>query len=201
MNKILAILFASAGGLFIYSRAAIASLPKLDVQSLFIGNNDDTQKNQRPVVDAQFIKDGDNLTLARTIWGEARDQGYKGMQAVANVIMNRYMAAQVSNLAANQFGCTISEICQKPYQFSAWNKNDPNRAKLLVVDDTNKDFAQALSIASRALRGDLPDATGGADHYLNIPLTESLRGGDLPSWVDLRFKTADIGAHTFLKLA
>ena len=38
----------------------------------------------------QMIDDNGEIDLlARTIWGEARGDGYTGMKAVANVIMNR----------------------------------------------------------------------------------------------------------------
>lgn len=140
-------------------------------------------------------------TLARTIWGEARGQGYSGMQAVASVVMNRYEAAQRSSGKARQYGRTVEEICKKPYQFSVWNKGDPSLKKMLAVNENNADFRRAVSIADKALRGELPDNTGGADHYLNIEFTRKIRrNGTLPDWVDLSRKTASIGAHTFLKL-
>lgn len=139
--------------------------------------------------------------LARTIWGEARGEGAQGMHAVANVIMNRYEKAQSSISYARQFGGTVSQICQKPYQFSVWNSNDPNLSKMMNVTKQDPKFVLALDIAKAALRGTLPDITGGADHYLNIEATRSMRGGDLPEWVDLAKATDKIGTHTFLRLS
>ena len=34
------------------------------------------------------------------------------------------------------FGKTIAEVCQKPWQFSCWNKNDPN---FNVIQNVSKD--------------------------------------------------------------
>ena len=35
------------------------------------------------------MTENQQLYLAKTLWGEARGEGKKGMQAVANVVMNR----------------------------------------------------------------------------------------------------------------
>lgn len=142
----------------------------------------------RPTVDQTDLD-----TLARTIWGEARGESYRGMQAVANVVMNRYRLGN--------FGGSIAAVCRKPNQFSAWNSNDPNYPRMLTVNSTDPKFKTALQIAEKALLGILPDVTGGADHYLNITVTKKIRGGTLPSWVDMSKKTTAIGSHTFLKLA
>tara|TARA_B100001989_G_C24505731_1_gene447431 strand:+ start:495 stop:1010 length:516 start_codon:yes stop_codon:yes gene_type:complete len=153
------------------------------------------------VVNDKPVNVVDQDTLARTLWGEARGEGYTGMQAVANVIMNRYKKAQGSVSVARRWGGTVAEICQKPYQFSTWNANDPNLHLVQAVTTADSNFATALDIAKRALQGRLPDLTGGADHYLNIAVTKQIRGGTLPPWADLNKRTASIGSHTFLRLA
>lgn len=130
--------------------------------------------------------------LARTIWGEARSEGYAGMQAVANVIMNRFKSPRWPN--------TVRGVALQNKQFSAWNSNDPNRALMEAATINTPYFAQALQIARLALTGQLPDITGGADHYLNVEETKRQRGGTLPSWVDFNKKTAAIGQHTFMRL-
>ena len=71
---------------------------------LFLGVTSAT-KSTSPVNSGQ-VDQSDKITLARTIWGEARGEGYSGMQSVANVIMNRYAAAQASVAKAQQFGGT-----------------------------------------------------------------------------------------------
>ena len=187
-----AIALIIGGGVFMFARNAGGSIPDFEIDEIFKSPSKEQQKTN--------IDPNDIDILARTIWGEARGQGYAGMQAVASVVMNRFYAAQNSSAKARQYGRTVAQICQKPYQFSVWNENDPNRAKLLAVDENNSEFRRSVIIASRAIHGDLPDNTGGADHYLNISATKAGRGGSLPSWVDLSLKTAVIGSHTFLKL-
>lgn len=189
MSGIIALLLLSGGGIFLFSREAQGSIPTINIDKIF-NPKDKKIEQQASIEDNQFLKDQD--ILARTMWGEARGQGNAGMQAVASVVLNR--------LKTGRYGSTVSQVCQKPYQFSVWNKNDPNRTLILAVNEENTEFRRAVSIASRAMRGTLPDNTGGADHYLNIPVTKRLRGGTLPNWVDLKRKTAKIGAHTFLKL-
>jgi N-acetylmuramoyl-L-alanine amidase len=149
----------------------------------------------------QTVSSYDLDILARTLWGEARGQGYHGMQAVANVIMRRYELAQQNVSFARQFGATVADICQKPYQFSVWLVNDPNYQKMLNVTANDPRFEMAQEIALKALTGRLRDVTGGADHYLNIAATKAQRGGSLPKWVNLTKKTEEIGDHTFLRLS
>ena len=72
--------------------------------------------------------------LARTIWGEARGEGSIGMQAVAATILNRVRIAEEKG--SYWWGRSIVDICQKPQQFSAWNKDDPNCQKLRSIDES-----------------------------------------------------------------
>jgi spore germination cell wall hydrolase CwlJ-like protein len=108
---------------------------------------------------AKNLSDMNDLeVVARTIWGEARNQGLSGMTAVGCVIQNRVKIG-------GWFGGTPREVCLKPYQFSCWNKDDPNRAKLLSVTSADPQYQNALSIANSVLTGTLKDITGGSDSY------------------------------------
>lgn len=127
--------------------------------------------------------------LARTIWGEARNEGYKGMQAVANVVINRLQKARSSSAFARRFGRTVKEICLKPKQFSAWNRNDPNRPRMIAVTVADPAFRMALGIAENAVMGRLPDITSGSDHY-HTPAVK-------PSWSEGVEPVAVIGGHKF----
>lgn len=107
--------------------------------------------------------------LARTIYGEARGECREGRQAVACVVLNRIKKR-------NQSGFTevkgfrlpsIAATCLKPYQFSCWLENDPNRVKIETVDCADAVFRDCLEIASAAVKGGLPDITLGATHYYN----------------------------------
>ena len=129
--------------------------------------------------------------LARTIWGEARGEGYKGMQAIASVILNRSKYA-LSKKRGFWWGGDIVSVCLKPWQFSCWNKNDPNRKKLLTVTTYDRSFELALSIAQRAIDGELEDITGGSDHYHTVTIK--------PFWAEGEEPVCQIGNHKFYSL-
>lgn len=120
--------------------------------------------------------------MARTIYGEARGEGQKGMQAVGNVIMNRVKAG-------SWYGASIKDVVLKPYQFSCWNVGDPNREKILNA--TPAQLSSARNIAEQVVSGQLPDITGGATHYHAKSVN--------PYWAASMTKTATIGNHIFYK--
>lgn len=128
--------------------------------------------------------------LARTLWGEARGESLIGIEAVASVILNR--VAKAKKKGGFWWGNTIEQVCLKPYQFSCWNKNDPNYPKLQAMDVSDQAFAVCLRIARRAVHGVLKDRTGGATHYH----TKDIQ----PKWALSAETIADIGHHVFYKL-
>ena len=128
--------------------------------------------------------------LARTIWGEARGEGVKGMEAVASVVLNRVAIARARN--GFWWGNDIVQVCQKPFQFSCWNANDPQRAKVIAVTDKNIHFATAMRIGRRAVYATIEDMTGGATHYHTLDVH--------PHWAEQQQPTAIIGHHIFYKL-
>lgn len=130
-------------------------------------------------------------TLARTLYGEARGEGLIGMEAVASVVMNRLALSEQKN--GYWWGDSIVDICQKPFQFSCWNANDPNRSKLLAVDPSDRIFAAALDIAGDAVDGKLKDPTGGATSYCTT-VTH-------PDWAKEMVQTIIIRNHVFYRLA
>ena len=153
-------------------------------------------KNARPktIKDKDMIEFYRNIeidTLARTLWGEARGEGVPGMEAVANVILNRVKCADEKG-GKFWWGGNIIQVCQKPYQFSCWNRSDPNFRKLQAVDEKDLYFATALRIARRAAAGTIEDSTNNATHY-------HARGID-PYWARGETPVAAIGNHIFYKL-
>lgn len=123
--------------------------------------------------------------IARTLWGEARGEGIAGMAAVAGVIANR---------AHNPrwWGKDAKGVCLKPWQFSCWNTDDPNRPKLLAVTGADPLFAAALALADEVLAGRLRDVTNTADHYHTR--------GVAPRWSAGKTPVAAIGTHRFFRL-
>jgi N-acetylmuramoyl-L-alanine amidase len=128
--------------------------------------------------------------LARTLWGEARGEGDAGMQAVACVVLNRVAVTQEKG--TYWWGHNVIQVCQKPYQFSCWNRADTNFRKLQAADETDLYFATALRIARRALAGTLDDITNGATHYHAKSVT--------PYWSRNETPAAVIGNHVFYRL-
>ena len=124
-------------------------------------------------------------TLARTVWGEARGEGRRGMAAVASVILNRAKHPR-------WWGRDVVSVCLKPWQFSVWNPDDLNRRLLLAVDESNAQFRTALEIADQALNGELEDETNNADHYH----THAVK----PLWSQGRKPVASIGNHRFFRI-
>lgn len=139
---------------------------------------------------AEFYRELEIDTLARTIFGEARGEPVAGMEAVANVVQNRVKIAQKKG--RYWWGNNIIGVCQKPYQFSCWNKNDPSYKRLLEVTDKNIHFATCLRIARRAVINALPDRTNGATHYHADYI--------MPYWAKGEQPVKMIGAHIFYKL-
>lgn len=139
---------------------------------------------------ALFLRELEIDVLARTIWGEARGEGSIGMQAVACVVMNRVRVAQ--RRGGYWWGNAVIQVCQKPYQFSAWNRSDPNFARLQAVGDEDIHFVTAKRIARRVILGLLDDPTEGATHYHAAGIT--------PLWSKNEKPSAVIGRHIFYKL-
>ena len=137
-----------------------------------------------------FIKAMEVDILARTLWGEARGEGGRGMHAVCNVVLNRFALSAAEDIT--WWGVDLVTICQKPYQFSCWNPDDPNRSKLMAVDEGNAEFSTATRIARRAVYGDLNDITGGATHYHHYQI--------IPYWAENKLSSAQIGHHIFYRI-
>lgn len=103
-------------------------------------------------------------TLARTIFGEARGSSQDDKRAVAWVILNRARTARefvaVHSPARTRhplFGSgTIESACKAPWQFSAWNENDPNRPKLLAADLSDPAFLRCMMHAAAVVLGEQP---------------------------------------------
>jgi N-acetylmuramoyl-L-alanine amidase len=126
----------------------------------------------------------DHLTMAKTVWGEARNQGYLGMAAVAWVVKNRATRG-------GWWGESIASVCQKPSQFSCWNSNDPNRAQLDRVTEDTPEYLRAIGISALVMTDDIADPTGGGQYYH----TKQIH----PAWADKMIKLCEIGDHVFYK--
>jgi spore germination cell wall hydrolase CwlJ-like protein len=132
----------------------------------------------------------DRDVLARTLWGEARGESLVGQIAVAWTIRNRVNDGKTKSW----WGEGYAGVCQKPYQFSCWNKNDPNFAYLSGAKSIPfREFAQAQIAADQIIAGKVPDPTRGATHYYSTSMKAA------PAWAHGAKQTLKLGQHIFFK--
>lgn len=120
--------------------------------------------------------------LSRTIYWEAKGEGAAGMEAIANVVMNR--------LGHEGFPDKICDVVRQGHergacQFSWWCDGRSDDA------EEDKSYAIAKEIARKALNRQLTDRTGGALYFHQRKVT--------PSWSTEYIRTAEIGEHVFYK--
>lgn len=127
----------------------------------------------------------DRDILARTIYGEARGEPYEGKVAIGRTVISRFMAKRWFS------GKSIAATAQKAWQYSCWNRNDPNRAKLLAA--SNAKLATCLRAADAALAGEGPEWLAGCTHYYAPAVV------DCPKWALGKTPAGKIGGHLFFK--
>lgn len=120
--------------------------------------------------------------LARTIYWEAKGEGIAGMEAIANVVMNR--------LGHEGFPNTVCEVVRQGYergacQFSWWCDGRSDDAQ------DSKAYEVAKEIARKALNRQLTDRTGGALYFHQRKVS--------PKWSAEYIKTTEVGEHLFYK--
>jgi N-acetylmuramoyl-L-alanine amidase len=144
-----------------------------------------------PAAPAAEIDVVDAHWMALTMWGEARSGGEEAMRAVGHVIDNRRRSGAHGSYATE----TVSEA----WQFSCWNKNDPNYAAMLNVDGLRPDsedqlmWLAAKRLAGEILSGQSSDPTGGALFYHTAAVSPRWSVGLAPDRV--------IGGHLFFRTA
>lgn len=135
-----------------------------------------------------YVNEDELRLLAATAWGEARSEGEDGMRAVAHVIVNRVGA---------RFGETVEDVVRSPWQFSVWNRGDPNRPLVMNPDRyatsgvNLETWEIAQRVAREVLSGQSVDPTNGALFYH----TTAIR----PWWSRYGEGAHTIGAHIFYR--
>lgn len=143
------------------------------------------------IVPAEEIDVVDAHWMALTMWGEARNGGEEAMRAVGHVIDNRRRA--------NTHGRYATETVSAAWQFSAWNRNDPNFAAMMNIDklrpggEDHRMWLEAKRIAAEILSGASADPTGGALFYHTAAVSPRWSAGLAPIRV--------IGGHLFFRTA
>jgi spore germination cell wall hydrolase CwlJ-like protein len=125
---------------------------------------------------------GEILALSRLAWAENRSGGYCGMLSIASVVVNR--------LQQNPkiYGATITQVINKPYQFSVFGKTDPNRRKMAKVAEDDDEFVSAMLAAIAAVSG--VENAGGALYFYS---------GSAPYWSHGMLVVSRQYGHVFLR--
>lgn len=140
------------------------------------------------------VTEKDRDVLARTLWGEARGEGLAGQIAVAWTIRNRVDMDLHNDGKPDWWGEGYAGVCLKPWQFSCWNKNDPNYAYLSGAKPIPAgQLPQARKAADIVIDGLQPDPTGGATHYYATTMPKA------PAWAAKARQTLKLGHHVFFK--
>ena len=136
-------------------------------------------------------------TAARVVWGEARGEPWRGKVAVMWVLVNRadharsYMKRTNSKQHALYGNGTLASAARMPFQFSIYNKGDPNRKKLATAHRTAP-WPECLAAVHAVLDGLEADPTAGASHYCDAR--------SRPAWARNQTPTTQIGRHRFYLL-
>jgi N-acetylmuramoyl-L-alanine amidase len=134
--------------------------------------------------------DADLDVAIRTLGGEARGEEYIGQLAVVWVMRNRMTCDP------NYWGAKISRVCQKPYQFSAWNGSPDESPDLKWMLDLRKGsnaYNQLKSVVLSVFEGSMGDPTYGCTFYKRV--------GVAASWASGRSPRVTIGKHEFYALS
>lgn len=138
--------------------------------------------------------------IALATYGEARGEGLLGMMAVANVIRNRTKnpnAFADSDILIGT-GSMYHAVILKPYQFSCFNSNDPQRANMEYIAENfdqvlpNDEYLRkAYSLAKMVGMNTISDNTLGATHYYSPVMISP------PQWAGYIPYLIRIGNHLF----
>ncbi len=116
------------------------------------------------------LTDKQRDAVIRTIYGEARGEPVKGMIAVAHVIKNR---TQDRRWSADAYA-----VVTQRSQFSSWNRNDPNFAKIQNLP-TNSSIYTTIGHIVDDVWASVADPTNGAVFYY---APAGMPGRKAPKW-------------------
>ena len=123
--------------------------------------------------------------IALAIYREARGEDLSAKIAVGCAIRNRVQHP-------DWYGKNWFECITKPYQFSSFNRGEPN--SIVFGSPDQPAWAESLAAALRVLSGE-PDPTGGATFYFDQSLDKNP-----PKWASIYAHTGDVGRFRFFKV-
>lgn len=101
----------------------------------------------------------DLWTVAQTCYGEARGEGTPVMYAIAWVVRNRHEHHR------RWQGRSLASMCRALHQFSCWDPENPNRARLSAVSLDEHTFVLCFQAAVEVIGGLVYSPVGRATHY------------------------------------
>lgn len=126
--------------------------------------------------------------LALCIYREARGEPFYGKLLVANVIKNR--------VRDSRWPDSYEKVITQPWQFSAFNKNDPNALVFPSTRETpgpeDKAWLDCLDAAQKTLNGEPVPGNHQANHYHAKNVA--------PRWSEGKTPVAVVGNHKFFLL-
>lgn len=139
----------------------------------------------RPVPGLPIEQQPETVIERLLIYGEARGEDHVGRLAVLHVVNNRALKADTS----------IKLEALRRRQFSCFNDDDPNRAKLLQGHVDNPVAWAAIDAIAGLFDGGLTqDPTKGATHYYVLAMDNPPAWGrGHADWIE----TTVIGHHVF----
>ena len=132
------------------------------------------------------------ILLALCVWREARNQSLEGKLAVAWSVRNRVKAP-----GQNWWGETWEQVILKRWQYTSFEKTDPNACLLPGDPATDIAWKDSLSAADLAYHGVGNDPSKGSTHYFNPAVVAP------PAWAGAPGSQfiVKIGDHEFWKAA
>ncbi len=156
----------------------------------------------KPIAEQELV-----VLLAMCLFGEARGESDLARRAVAQLLLNRARNPRrvFGSKPEADFAENLRRVMLQPWQFSCFNPDDANRAKLLHPLDHEEPqvWERCLRCARQALQtGDSnaqPNAdqrdelTANSDHYFDDSIQP-------PAWADPSKQTVKIGRLNFYRL-
>lgn len=104
----------------------------------------------------------------RTTYGEARGEPLGCQRGVIWTIRTRATWDEVLSPGHPErewWGTSPAKVCEHPWQYSSWNRNDPNYAKLLDLPRSDREYVALRTLVLNVFSGGIADPSRGCTTY------------------------------------